>query len=304
MSGVIPTMSTEDYAKACATLGVPVAATWDDIRSAYRDLVKVWHPDRFGDDTRLREKAQRQLAIINEAYEYLRISVDPAGSADAAPSPSVPWRRPSGPPPKGPSKEPSYKTLWLGWLLIVILVVAGIVAINNYKSDPPNTANPATMTISTVPESQSELSVTEPTPLLCESVDRPPSSVELGGRHRGGLGKLSVSNGTDYDAVAVLTESDVPRRAIYIRNGETGIMTSIPRGRYQLRFQLGLNWQTDRRFCELKGTSEFLEEFEFDETELGSSIEYSTYEVTLHPVLAGTARTHAIPAGEFELPPL
>jgi len=33
--------------------------------------VKVWHPDRFGNDPRLRQKPELQLKLINEAYRVL-----------------------------------------------------------------------------------------------------------------------------------------------------------------------------------------------------------------------------------------
>ena len=40
-------------------LGVRADASPDELRQAYRDLVKVWHPDRFGGDARLQELALR-----------------------------------------------------------------------------------------------------------------------------------------------------------------------------------------------------------------------------------------------------
>lgn len=53
------------------TLGLTTDATSEQIKLAYRDLVKVWHPDRFGSDPRLQSKAQDKLKQINEAYERL-----------------------------------------------------------------------------------------------------------------------------------------------------------------------------------------------------------------------------------------
>ena len=46
-------------------------ASEDDIRKAWRDLTKVWHPDRFGHDAQLRRKAEEKLKRINEAYQRL-----------------------------------------------------------------------------------------------------------------------------------------------------------------------------------------------------------------------------------------
>ena len=61
-----------DHLRALRILGLPPGASPDDIRSAWRDLAKVWHPDRFAHDERLRQKAGDNLGRINEAYETLR----------------------------------------------------------------------------------------------------------------------------------------------------------------------------------------------------------------------------------------
>jgi curved DNA-binding protein CbpA len=53
-------------------LALRPGATPSEIKEAYRDLVKVWHPDRFGNDARLRQKAELQLKLINEAYRILQ----------------------------------------------------------------------------------------------------------------------------------------------------------------------------------------------------------------------------------------
>lgn len=49
----------------------PAQATATELRQAYLDLVRVWHPDRFGADTRLQLKAAGRLSEINLAYEFL-----------------------------------------------------------------------------------------------------------------------------------------------------------------------------------------------------------------------------------------
>ena len=148
----------------------------------------------------------------------------------------------------------------------------------------------------------------QPVPPSCppNAQARPPSGAEIGGRYRGGLGKLRVENGTDDDAVAVLIDdaTEAPRRAIFIRSRESGSMASVPPGRYRLRFQVGSDWLTERGFCWLRGTSEFDSAFDYGEIESERGTQYKTYEVTLHPVPQGTARTHVIADSRFELPPL
>jgi len=58
--------------EALDVLALRPGASAVEIKGAYRDLVKVWHPDRFGSDPRLREKAEDKLKEINEAYMVLQ----------------------------------------------------------------------------------------------------------------------------------------------------------------------------------------------------------------------------------------
>lgn len=55
-----------------ALLEVEPGAPPEEVRRAYLDLVKVWHPDRFPNDPRLTAKADQRLMEINLAYERLR----------------------------------------------------------------------------------------------------------------------------------------------------------------------------------------------------------------------------------------
>lgn len=58
-------------AHARRVLEVDTVAAWEDVRQSYLDLVRVWHPDRFETDPRLRAKAERRLADINAAFRVL-----------------------------------------------------------------------------------------------------------------------------------------------------------------------------------------------------------------------------------------
>ena len=42
-----------------------------EAKRAYKDLVRVWHPDRFQSNPRLKQKADQKLREINLAYKYL-----------------------------------------------------------------------------------------------------------------------------------------------------------------------------------------------------------------------------------------
>ncbi len=58
--------------EALRVLSLRPGASPSEIKGAYRDLVKVWHPDRFGEDARLRQKAEEKLREVNEAYRVLQ----------------------------------------------------------------------------------------------------------------------------------------------------------------------------------------------------------------------------------------
>ncbi|PWU18187.1 MAG: hypothetical protein C5B50_09780 [Verrucomicrobia bacterium] len=47
-------------------------ASRQEAKQAYRQMAKVWHPDRFSNDPKLQIKAQEKLKQINSAYEILQ----------------------------------------------------------------------------------------------------------------------------------------------------------------------------------------------------------------------------------------
>jgi hypothetical protein len=53
-------------------LEIEPGASQDEIKQAYKDLTSVWHPDRFFNNPRLRQKAEEKLKRINVAYEFLK----------------------------------------------------------------------------------------------------------------------------------------------------------------------------------------------------------------------------------------
>jgi len=61
-----------ELTKCYDLLGLTPGASPEELKAAHRDLAKVWHPDRFLHDPRLRQKAQEKLKEINEAYDQLR----------------------------------------------------------------------------------------------------------------------------------------------------------------------------------------------------------------------------------------
>lgn len=66
-------MTEMQYNRCLEILELTPNATIEDVRQAYRDIVCVWHPDRFGNNPRLLKKAEKRLKEINEAYETLTV---------------------------------------------------------------------------------------------------------------------------------------------------------------------------------------------------------------------------------------
>lgn len=68
-----------DVHRAYKVLGLLPGTSKEEVRGAYRDLVQVWHPDRYSHNERLQQKAQRNLKRINEAFEILKEYEPPPG---------------------------------------------------------------------------------------------------------------------------------------------------------------------------------------------------------------------------------
>jgi hypothetical protein len=102
-------------------LGLAPGATKEQLDDAYRDLVKVWHPDRFQSDASLRLKAQERLRELNTAYEGLRRSGIPP--ADPPPQPAPPrWNKTPAP------RSARWGLLWgFGAVLVATAAVVAIV---------------------------------------------------------------------------------------------------------------------------------------------------------------------------------
>jgi hypothetical protein len=87
-------------AESLRVLGLSPSATLEDANQAYKDLVRVWHPDRFQSDQNLKQRAEESTRKINEAVSHLRkiFKNIPAGSSLEALERSSGNSRPSSQP--------------------------------------------------------------------------------------------------------------------------------------------------------------------------------------------------------------
>jgi hypothetical protein len=137
-------------------LDLPYNATLAEIKQAYRELVRIWHPDRYSHDERLQKRATEKLIELNEAYRVLcSLNAQPPDEhepTETAPDP-IDWSPPApkqSPPPrqKATSTSPqrqSHKSIW-PWvysIVVVPLVGLGIVFLVNSKANSRSyTPNP------------------------------------------------------------------------------------------------------------------------------------------------------------------
>ena len=125
---------------------------------------------------------------------------------------------------------------------------------------------------------------------------RPPTGM-LEDHSSGGQGELLIKNGTDADALVILTGlDDKAVKSAYIRNAESFNMTGIPDGTYRLYYSKGeaFNEETNRftqnaTYQRLDTTIEFTT----------SATQYTAWEVTLYGVVGGTVGSEPVDPSEF-----
>jgi hypothetical protein len=80
-----------DHLRALQILGLASGAAMPEVRKAYREQVRLWHPDRYSDGSTLKQLAQRNIQDANLAYAFLKRHL-PCASPHR---PQPPQRQPS-----------------------------------------------------------------------------------------------------------------------------------------------------------------------------------------------------------------
>lgn len=60
------------YVRYYEILEVPIGAPMAEIERSFRELIKVWHPDRFVDNPSLQIRATRKTSEITKAFQWIR----------------------------------------------------------------------------------------------------------------------------------------------------------------------------------------------------------------------------------------
>lgn len=145
----------------------------------------------------------------------------------------------------------------------------------------------------------------EPPPQV-ETIRPNSGTVMAAGSYRTGLGDLTISNGTDTDAIAKLIDLRVGAsyREVYIQANSSSTIQNIAIGNYELLFSLGQNYAPSlSKFLTNASYSKFDSNISFTETkeDLGNTIRtnYDSYRLTLNKVVGGNAATSRISEAEF-----
>jgi hypothetical protein len=111
-----------------------------------------------------------------------------------------------------------------------------------------------------------------------------------------GDGELEIKNGTSLDAVAKLIRNGTSVLTIYIKANNNYTIKNISDGTYWLAFAQGTDWNsTTQKFNRNPQYSVFDETFNYITTDT----QYWTFEVTLNPVVGGTAETSDVDPSQF-----
>jgi hypothetical protein len=82
-----------NFQRCCDVLDLTPPVMLADLKEAYKDLVQVWHPDRFVHNPRLRDRAEEKIKLINIAYETLEQFLLEQQARQSPPTPRHPAQK-------------------------------------------------------------------------------------------------------------------------------------------------------------------------------------------------------------------
>lgn len=117
---------------------------------------------------------------------------------------------------------------------------------------------------------------------------------------RTGRGELTIDNGGDQDAVVSLAMNKNPSFSVYVRNGSKYTVKGIRDGTYETFFTTGVDWDPQNRtFTRDRTFQRFDDTLNFTTTKTATEIRWSTWTITLHSVIGGTANTSEVNPNDF-----
>lgn len=117
---------------------------------------------------------------------------------------------------------------------------------------------------------------------------------------RGGLGRLTIDNGTDSDAVVSLTRGKRTTFTVYIRKGSSTTVRRVGDGTYTVYFTAGEDWSSAKKsFTRDCSFEKFDDRANFKTVQVTGGTQYTMLTFSLRRTIGGNATTSEVPADEF-----
>jgi len=124
---------------------------------------------------------------------------------------------------------------------------------------------------------------------------RPGTGTFLRDGNRSGNGQLTIENGSEGEAVLTLAVGSQAQFSVFIRRGADYKIPSISDGRYAVYYAGGTAWDgVTQAFARNCSFSRFDKSLTFTTTSSVGFVQYSTWTLTLYPVIGGNATTSKV----------
>lgn len=271
-------------------LGVKFKATKEEIRTAFKRLALQYHPDKNnGQDLKFKE--------INEAYQILYNDITRKDYDDKL-FYEYSQRYANNYSNNKSNKVQRGNFIWYKdkvffmSAIIVLFFVFSLFSSENNTNNPPISTN----TINNIQDSSPVNYITLDTGFI----------LKINKQYLSGLGEINIENNSNEDSLAKLVRLDTKSSiyTVYIKAKSKYTIKGINNGIYDLYFSSGLNWDNEnQKFLKNNYYSKFEEHFDFITKKIDQgdriSTEYTIFNVTLDPVIGGTAETNSVSEIEF-----
>ncbi|MFE4829785.1 hypothetical protein [Streptomyces sp. NPDC056672] len=117
---------------------------------------------------------------------------------------------------------------------------------------------------------------------------------------RGGLGQLTIRNGTGSDAVISLTRGGRTAFTVYVRKNADTTVRRVRDGSYTVYFTSGSDWNSGKKsFTRDCSFEKFDDKADFRTVQVSGGTQYTVLTFSLAKTIGGNATTSEVPADEF-----